>query len=307
MSSIHSIRLAAPESNGLQASFAPGANMILHSLKLADRELLATRGGLADYVENGSTMGVPLLHPWANRLAGYSYTVDGTEVVLDRDSALFKRDESGLPIHGALPALSRWKVLDVATYGEEASVLASLTWDTAHPAFDLFPFAHRLGYRARVTGRRVEIMTALEPTGDTSVPAAFGFHPYLLIPGGARARAQMTLPAERALIHDGAMIPTGETEPCEPGLRQLGATAWDDGFTQLDEPARFLLAGERSELSVTFLRGYRFAQVFAPRGSEFVCFEPMTAPANALAAGGPDLPMVAPGDRYEAAFAIEVR
>jgi len=304
MSSIDSVEVASP--GGLRAAFAPGANMVLHSLRLGDRELLATRGGLADYAENGSTMGVPFLHPWANRLAGDSYTVDETEVVLDPASGLFNRDPGGRPIHGALPGLSSWRVLDVSTYGEASSLIAGLRWDARHPAFELFPFPHRLGYKARVTNATVEIAVAMEPTGDAPVPVAFGFHPYLRIPGGTRAGARMTLPVGRALIHDEAMIPTGETEPCEPGLRQLGETAWDDGFSDLAEPPRFLLADDESEVSVTFLRGYPFAQVFAPEGSDFVCFEPMTAPANALGAGGPDLPLVQPGDRYEAAFAIEV-
>jgi aldose 1-epimerase len=47
--------------------------------------------------------------------------------------------------------------------------------------------------------------------------------------------------------------------------------------------------------------------VFAPPGSDFVCFEPMTAPTNALVAGGPNLPIVEPGGRYDTAFAIAVR
>jgi len=102
------------------------------------------------------------------------------------------------------------------------------------------------------------------------------------------------------------MIPTGETAPCEPGPRPLRDTGWDDGFTDLVDPARFLLRDGESEISVTFLRGYRFAQVFAPRDSGFVCFEPMTAPANALVTGGRDLPLVEPGGRYEAAFEIAV-
>ena len=60
-----------------------------------------------------------------------------------------------------------------------------------------------------------------------------------------------------------------------------------------------------SEISLTFLRGYAFAHVFAPADSDFVCFEPMTAPTNALATGA-DLPLVAPGERYETAFDIAV-
>jgi aldose 1-epimerase len=298
---LDTIHLATPGGNGLRAAFAPGANMVLHSLTLGDRELLATRDGLQAYLERGSTMGVPLLYPWANRLAGFTYSAAGTEVVLDRDSGLFKCDPGGLPIHGALPSLMSWEVVEI----EAASLLTRLEWDPAHRAFDLFPFPHRLEYRARLRQRTLEISLALEPTASAAVPVAFGFHPYLRIPGGDRSSAELSLPARRAIVHDTSMIPTGETEPCEPGPRQLGDAAWDDGFADLTDPPRFAVAGRGSEVSLTFLRGYRFAQVFAPPGSDFVCFEPMTAPANALASGA-ELPVVAPGGWYEAAFEIAV-
>jgi aldose 1-epimerase len=298
---IDTIHLQGPSGKGLAAAFAPGANMVLHSLRLGDRELLATRDGLEAYVERGSTMGIPLLHPWANRLAGFTYSAAGREVVLDRDSELFKCDAGGLPIHGALPSLLRWRVVE----SEATSLLARLDWDPEHRAFELFPFPHRLEYRARLGARTVEIAVALVPTGEAAVPVSFGFHPYLRIPGGGRASAEISLPVRRALIHDASMIPTGETEPCEPGLRQLGESTWDDGFSDLASPPRFRLGNHGSEVTLTFLRGYRFAQVFAPPGSGFVCFEPMTAPANALASGT-DLPVVGPGGRYEAAFEITV-
>jgi aldose 1-epimerase len=303
---IETIPLNAPGDHGLRAAFAPSANMVLHSLTLGGRELLATRNGLQGYVERGSTMGIPFLHPWANRLGGFRYTAAGTDVVLDRDSELFKRDPGGLPIHGAVPTLLRWEVLEISTDDAAASLVARLDWNRAHSAFELFPFPHRLEYCARLRASTIEIAVALEPTEDAPVPVSFGFHPYLRIPGGSRATAQMTLPVRRALVLDASMIPTGETEPCEPGLRQLGETAWDDGFSDLTSPKRFLLANHESEISLTFLRGYRFAQVFAPPGSDFVCFEPMTAPTNALAAGGADLPVVPPGGRYETAFEITV-
>jgi galactose mutarotase-like enzyme len=116
--------------------------MVLHSLTLGGRELLAERNGLQGYVERGSTMGVPLLHPWANRLAGLSYSAAGREVVLDGDSDLFKRDPGGLPIHGAWPALLQWEVVETETDGEAASLLARLDWNRGHPAFELFPFPH---------------------------------------------------------------------------------------------------------------------------------------------------------------------
>jgi galactose mutarotase-like enzyme len=247
-------------------------------------------------------MGVPLLHPWANRLAGLTYDGGGARVALPPDTTLVNRDASGLPIHGALPRLLHWDVVDATP----TDLTARLEWKDSSPAFDVFPFAHLLEYRARVAGRTLEIAVTLEATGEDAVPVSFGFHPYLRIPGGPRAAAELTLPVQRRLLLDGAMIPTGETEPFEPGTRSLGDTTWDDGFRDLLTPARFVLRGGDAAVSLTFLRGYDFAQVFAPPGSDFVCFEPMTAPTNALVSGGPDLNVVAPGESYEAAFEITV-
>jgi aldose 1-epimerase len=300
---VESIHLDGPGEDGLRAAFAPAANMVLHSLTFRGRELLAARNGLEGYVERGSTMGVPLLHPWANRLGGLGYSAAGREVVLDGNSGLFKRDPGGLPIHGAWPTLLRWEVLETDSDGAAASLLARLEWERRHSAFELFPFPHRLDYRARVGEGRIELALALEPTGDAAVPVAFGFHPYLRIPGGSRSTAEIDLPVRRALLQDASLLPTGETEPCEPGPRRLGDTDWDHEFSELADPPRFLLRGDGSEVSLTFLRGFRFAHVFAPAESDFVCFEPMTAPTNALVTGA-DLPVVAPGGRYEAAFSI---
>ena len=60
-------------------------------------------------------------------------------------------------------------------------------------------------------------------------------------------------------------------------------------------PMHGLLAG---------LAGYRYAQVFAPSDDDVIAFEPMTAPTNALVDGGAELPVLAPGESYQAGFAI---
>ena len=54
-------------------------------------------------------------------------------------------------------------------------------------------------------------------------------------------------------------------------------------------------------------QGYPVAQVFAPPGpdDEYVCFEPMTAPVDALS-DGVGLPSVPPGGSFRAEFTIRV-
>ena len=48
---------------------APGCSA--RSLRHRGDELLAQNAGVDAYAERGKTMGIPLLYPWANRLAGF--------------------------------------------------------------------------------------------------------------------------------------------------------------------------------------------------------------------------------------------
>src|SRR3989442_15753207 len=63
--------------SALEATFAPGIGMIGCSLLHSGDEMLGQRSGLARYEATGSTLGIPLLHPWANRLGGLSYAAAG--------------------------------------------------------------------------------------------------------------------------------------------------------------------------------------------------------------------------------------
>ncbi len=130
------VRLSAP--GGLDATFVPSANMVLASLQHRGEELLAQRHGLRDYAESGSTMGVPLLHPWANRLGELHYEAAGVRVVLDRDSPLIQLDEHGLPIHGVLPKLLAWELSDTGADEESAWLRATLDFSQKTPVFRSF-------------------------------------------------------------------------------------------------------------------------------------------------------------------------
>jgi galactose mutarotase-like enzyme len=85
----------------------------------------------------------------------------------------------------------------------------------------------------------------------------------------------------------------------------MDGQSWDDGLAALSSPPEFSVSAGAQKLTVTFDDGYDYAQVFAPEGHEFICFEPMTAATNALAAGT-GLRLVSPGDEYRTAFSIAV-
>src|SRR5271154_1031491 len=86
----------------LEATFVPGAGMLCCSLRHHGQELLAQNAGVAAYAESGKTMGIPLLYPWANRLAGFDYSVAGRTVSVPHDPSRVRLDGNGLPIHGVV-------------------------------------------------------------------------------------------------------------------------------------------------------------------------------------------------------------
>ena len=98
------------EEGEIEAAFVPEAGMVGCSLRHRGAELLGQRGGLARYVADRSTMGIPLLHPWANRVARRRFQVAGVEVDLDKASPPPNVDQHGLPIHGLLAAARGWRV-----------------------------------------------------------------------------------------------------------------------------------------------------------------------------------------------------
>jgi galactose mutarotase-like enzyme len=277
--------------------------MLGASLAHRGEELLGRTDNLERYANEGSTMGIPLLHPWANRLAGSGYSAAGATVELDPDSSLLHLDGNGLPIHGIVGAALSWRVVAETADGDGAVVAAE--FDFAAPdLLTIFPFPHRLRQEARLDAGGLTLTTTLAPTADSAVPVSFGYHPYVKLPGVTREGWRVELPPMRRLVLDAKSIPTGAEEPF-PGLAGPLDRDYDDGFAGLPERPAFSLAGGGRRIVVTFLEGYPFAQVFAPPGQDFICFEPMTAPTNALQAGA-GLRLVRPGERYRAAFRLSV-
>jgi aldose 1-epimerase len=109
------------------------------------------------------------------------------------------------------------------------------------------------------------------------------------------------------LVLDERMIPTGEQEPLVEREFGLLEQSWDDGLTGLDPGgARFQVSDGKTTLTVSFEEGFDYAQVYAPPGHDYICFEPMTAPTNALDSGQ-GLTLVAPGDDYRTRWSVTIR
>ena len=294
------VQLAAGE---LEASFLPRLGLLGASLRHRGEELLALPGGIAGY-RGGHVTGLPLLAPWANRLPGRRYRAAGTEV--DLEGLALQTDPGGLPIHGTLTAHPGWRLERLAAEADRAVLEAGLDYGDWPELLAAFPFPHRLTVTFALQGASLAVTTTLTATGDRPVPVAFGWHPYLRLPGAPRAAWRLLLPFRTHLELDDRGLPTGKAadEPAEAA--PVGERTFDDLYVLDADPAERRLGLEAAgrRLVVGYGDGYDHAQVFAPPGAEFVCLEPMTAPTAALATGA--TPLVAPGDSFSARFTIGV-
>src|SRR5271167_4964996 len=139
------------EESGLEATFVPGAGMLCCSLRYRGEELLAQNDGVDAYARQGKTMGIPLLYPWANRLAAFDYSVVGKTVQVPHDPARIALDNNGLPIHGVIGGRLDWELTDTPPGPNTGQSLAArLSWSESEPLlFEVFPFRHDLLYEAR--------------------------------------------------------------------------------------------------------------------------------------------------------------
>jgi aldose 1-epimerase len=298
------LTLATLASGGIEATFVPGAGMVGCSLRHRGEELLGQRRGLRAYVAERATMGIPLLYPWANRIARRRFPVAGRDVAIDPEATPLRLDADGLPMHGLLTAARGWQVERHESVADGAVLAASFDFAAHEALMAAFPFAHQLRFEATLTGPTLTIATTVRAPCDGPVPIAFGYHPYFRLPGVTREDWHVEVPVHEQLRLDSQMLPTGERVNAEVHAGRLGARTFDDAFVAPADAAPFVLAGDDRRIELAFLAGYPFAQVFAPADDDVIAFEPMTAPTNALVDGGVELPLLAPGENYEASFSI---
>jgi aldose 1-epimerase len=300
------LTLSTREAGGIDVAFVPEAGMVGCSLRHRGDELLGQRGGLGVYVAERGTMGIPLLHPWANRLALERFPLEGNEVVLGSPSTPVSRDPNGLPIHGLLAATSGWRVERQEAVGDGGLLAAAFDFG-AHPKLmAAFPFAHTLRLEARLVGTTLTIVTTVRPSADVAVPVSFGYHPYFRLPGVDRPDWEVRIPVEERLVLDQRMLPTGDREDVRVEEGPLGTRTFDDAYIAPVDSAPFVLAGGGRRIEVAFDASYPYAQVYAPDDDDVIALEPMTAPTNALVGGGAELPLVPPGESYRASFSVTV-
>jgi aldose 1-epimerase len=306
---------------GSSFTFIPDLSMVGVSLVWRGHAVVSPHRPLADYAHGGHTLGVPLLHPWANRLGSDRVEVvdplTGAVTVVDLGAAApmptVGRDDDGLALHGTMAAQSGWVVQSLDTGSGYA--VATATYDLAADPVQMacFPFPHELAVTHHLTddGDHAVVRTTVtvRASGDVSVPLCGGWHPYVQLPGSPRATWRVHLPEIDQLVVGADMLPTGvvERRPADHG--QLGERHIDDGYRFVDggdgAVGRTLaVSDDQVEVAMEAGPGYSHAQVYAPGNADVVALEPMAAATDALRTG--DHAWVHPGAAASLWFTLRV-
>ena len=282
-----------------EATFLPGYGMVGISLRKSGIEVLRRIDNLIVASAANRTAGIPFLFPFANRLADFRYEAAGRGVTLPPHSLSLRYDQNGLPMHGLMWPHLQWETVEAS----DTSLSARLDW--SHPqGLAVFPYPCRLSMTASIASGSLTIETDLAATGDIDVPVSFGFHPYFGLDGN-RTDWRIALPEMQHLKLDARQIPTGASVPFSGLDGRLGTRDFDDGFALTCPTATLSIGYEGLRISVDLLEGYTHTQVYAPHDQNYIAFEPMTAPANALISGD-GLRLVPQGGSYRATFRIRI-
>ncbi|WP_029008114.1 aldose 1-epimerase [Azospirillum halopraeferens] len=225
------------------------------------------------------------LVPFSNRVAGGRFRFADRAVVLPLN-------RPGCPhaIHG-----HAWQA--PWTVEERTPDRVRLTF--RHGA-DAWPWSYAAVQTFVLSPDRLTVDLELVNESPSAMPAGFGLHPYLPKPPGT----VLTAAVDGVWLTDVTLLPA-ERVPVPEGWRFAGGTVLDDvvvdnGFTgwngraALDWPA----AGRRLVMEAQGPFGHLV--VYAPRGEDYVCIEPVTHMTDAVNhPGEPDGGVVPlePGER----------
>jgi len=250
-----------------------------------------------------------LLVPWPNRLAGATYTFEGTEHRLPIDERA-----RGNASHG-LVRWAAWTPEELTAHS--VSLVLRLMSRPGYPwTLDL----HAL-YDLSADGLTVTV-TATNLSGS-SAPYAQGAHPFLVAGPGRVDDWELTLPAATRLLTDDRLIPTGREDVRDTDLdfrmaRPLRRTSLDSAFTDLtrdpDGRVEVQLRDPAADRGVALWADARHSYLQLFTGDELpaharvsLAVEPMTAPPNAFNSGESLVvlsPAGSPGDEHSASWGI---
>ncbi|MGC8795222.1 MAG: aldose 1-epimerase [Bryobacteraceae bacterium] len=313
MDGVEVVRLA-DAGHGIEVFIAPSLGNNAWRMTVKGQNIFwAPYSGPGELKAKPTQGGNPFLAPWANRLDGDAYFANGNKYLLNPHLGNFRRDQNGKPIHGLLVYSGAWELAEVKAGPEGAETTSRLEFFRYPELMAQFPFAHVLAMTHRLRDGELEVRLRVENLAREPMPLSMGFHTYYRLSDSPRDDWQVHVPARERVVLSAELLPTGERAPAglsDPVL--LRGTHLDDVFTGLARDgsgrSHFWVRGKKQKISVLFGSKFPVAVIFAPKGRDFICFEPMTGVTNAfnLAHAGryPELQSVPPGGAWQESFWI---
>ena len=208
------VRLHDPASD-VEVSILPAIGNMAYEMKVKGRNILwFPFESVEAFQAAPSLCGVPFLGPWANRINGNTYYVNGRRYRLNPDLGNLRRDGNGLPIHGLLNFSPLWRVVEQS----ESDVSSRIEFWRHPELMAQFPFAHNLTMTYRLSGGELEVETVVENVGIEPMPVAVGYHPYFRLHDAPRDGWKAHLAAEGHVALNRRLTPTGKVRPS--GIRR---------------------------------------------------------------------------------------
>jgi len=234
-------------------------------------DLLRPAGAEALAGDAANDLGCFPLVPFSNRVAGGRFQFRGRTVTLPLN-------RPGCPhaIHG-----HAWE----KPWAVEGRSAGSLRLTYRHAAGD-WPWSYRatqiltLGDDGLTVD--LELVNEGDGEGDGAMPAGIGLHPYFPKPPGT----VLTAGVRSVWLTDAGMLPT--TRACPPpewdfpAGRVMDACVIDNGFAGWDGRAVIDWPDGRGRLTLEAEGPFGHLVVYAPRGGDFVCVEPVTHMTDAV-------------------------
>ena len=243
-----------------------------------------------------------LLAPWANRVSGGRWMLDGREQQLDiTDPPL------GNAIHGLLRNTG---YRAVETSGDAVRLAADIYPQHGYP----FHLVHEVRYSLDGDGG-LHVRQSLTNVCGSRAPFALGAHPFLRLGEVPTGELTLHVAADTSLTTDERLIPTGRVpvngDGDLRGGRRVGGLALDAAYTGLSERGgryrHVLSAPDGRTVQLWSEAAFGYVHVFVtdkfPGRDCAVALEPMTAPANALNSGE-GLRWLEPGATFSAEWGI---
>ncbi len=224
--------------------------------------------------------GTPVLYPTPNRVRNGVFRYQGKN---------FPQVKNGVRVyeHG-LVHNEPWHYSDPQKKPDSINLTTWFDFEESHPAFQAFPFKHRLSLEFCLRQDGIQVSYHIENKDHQVIPFGFGLHPYFSKLSGD-AGTFVELPAIYVMDYTSDLLPTGrliEVQGTQFDLRKkvdLGSLDFDHVFTGVpaDQYAQVDYGTLQLSVRLVTTRDFTHMVLYSPRGENYFCLENQTCSTDA--------------------------